>query len=103
MDDFRKFVNDNKLIDVVTSNGLFTWSNQRANFTKISERLERFLINLGWFDSDFRVDSLIIPMSLLDHYPIQLCVSSSLMQAKSYFRFQNMWWRDDTFLQNLVD
>ena len=47
MDDFREFVNDNKLIDVVTSNGFFNWSNRRENFTRISERLDRFLINLG--------------------------------------------------------
>ena len=103
MDDFREFVNDNKLIDVVTSNGFFTWLNQRENFTRFSERLDKFLINSGWFELDFRVESLIIPMSLSNHYPIKLNVSSSSMKSKSCFRFQNMWWRDDTFLQNLAD
>ncbi|XP_059073755.1 uncharacterized protein LOC131029339 [Cryptomeria japonica] len=43
MEDFRDFVSDCKLIDIIHKNGKFTWTNRRLNFANISERLDRFL------------------------------------------------------------
>lgn len=49
MEDFRDFVMQNQLMDVVPKNGTFTWTNRRANFAHISEDwIDISLVNLGW-------------------------------------------------------
>ncbi|XP_057862758.2 uncharacterized protein LOC131071075 [Cryptomeria japonica] len=42
MEDFRDFVNFNEVSDVVSNNGLYTWTNRRLNFSRISKRLDSF-------------------------------------------------------------
>ncbi|XP_057850256.2 uncharacterized protein LOC131060857 [Cryptomeria japonica] len=37
MDDFRDFVSNCKLVDIIPKNGKFTWTNRRLNFSKFSE------------------------------------------------------------------
>ncbi|GLJ38540.1 hypothetical protein SUGI_0785320 [Cryptomeria japonica] len=44
IDDFREFVSNCKLIDIIPKNGRFTWTNKRLNFANISERLDCFLV-----------------------------------------------------------
>ncbi|XP_059073739.1 uncharacterized protein LOC131874401 [Cryptomeria japonica] len=70
MEDFREFVAGNSLFDVKPKNGLFTWTNRRENFSRISERLDRFLVGPFWVDSDFNVDSCILSWTLSDHFPV---------------------------------
>lgn len=70
MEDFRDFVNINHLLDVVPKNGRFMWTNRRANFARIFERLDRFLVGPYWVDSDFNLDTSILPLSLLDHFSV---------------------------------
>ncbi|XP_059068896.1 uncharacterized protein LOC131859315 [Cryptomeria japonica] len=54
MEDFRDFVMQNHLMDVVPKNGTFTWMNRRAKFAHISERLDRHLIGESWLESSFQ-------------------------------------------------
>lgn len=42
MEDFRLFIDDMRVMDIVPKNGKFTWTNKRHNFLNISERLDRF-------------------------------------------------------------
>ncbi|XP_059064820.1 uncharacterized protein LOC131856880 [Cryptomeria japonica] len=72
MEDFREFVASNSLFDVKPKNGLFTWTNRRDKFSRIFERMGRFLVKPHWVDSELNVDSCILPWSLSDHFPIQL-------------------------------
>ncbi|XP_059064893.1 uncharacterized protein LOC131856944 [Cryptomeria japonica] len=53
MEDFRDFVAQNHLMDVVPNNGLFTWTNRRANFAHILERLDKHFIGSYWVESSF--------------------------------------------------
>ncbi|XP_059077921.1 uncharacterized protein LOC131876516 [Cryptomeria japonica] len=53
MEDFRNFVSDNDLFDVVPKSGKFTWTNRRANFSRISERLDRIFVGSFWL-RDFK-------------------------------------------------
>ncbi|XP_059068683.1 uncharacterized protein LOC131859144 [Cryptomeria japonica] len=48
MEDFRNFVIDNNLFDVVPKSGKFTWTNRRANFSRIFERLDRIFVGSFW-------------------------------------------------------
>lgn len=38
--DFKEFVEDNGLIDIIPDNGKYTWTNRRDDFTNIAERLD---------------------------------------------------------------
>ncbi|XP_059067610.1 uncharacterized protein LOC131858395 [Cryptomeria japonica] len=97
MEDFREFVQINKLIDVVPKNGLFTWTNRRAGFAHISERLDRHCIGEFWSNSAMQIEVFIHPISLSDHFPVELKLSEAKPRGKSCFRFQSMWWRDPEF------
>lgn len=44
MMDILDFVDSNHLSNVVPSNGLFTWTNKRNDFSRILERLDRFFL-----------------------------------------------------------
>ena len=41
---FKKFIHGNHLIDLQTSNGIFTWNKKRGGAHQIASRLDRFLI-----------------------------------------------------------
>ena len=44
MEEFDKFICDNDLFEVMTSNGIFSWHNKREGFLQIAEKIDRFLI-----------------------------------------------------------
>lgn len=44
MEDFRIFIDDMQVMDIVPKNGKLTWTNRRQNFSNISERLDRFFV-----------------------------------------------------------
>lgn len=69
MDDFRDFISNCKLIDIIPKNGRFTWTNRRLNFSKIFERLDRFLVGEWWMNANFSLESNIIPQIGSDHFP----------------------------------
>ncbi|KAH7861063.1 hypothetical protein Vadar_021190 [Vaccinium darrowii] len=48
MSDFRKFINDNELIDLGFVGYPFTWNNKRGHGANIRERLDRALVNVKW-------------------------------------------------------
>ncbi|XP_057815879.1 uncharacterized protein LOC131029424 [Cryptomeria japonica] len=57
MEDFRNFVTNNNLFDVVPKFGKFTWTNRRANFSRIYESLDRIFVGSFWLrDSTFEVN-----------------------------------------------
>ncbi|GLJ40786.1 hypothetical protein SUGI_0843510 [Cryptomeria japonica] len=101
VEDFREFVVQNHLLDVVSKNGLFTWTNQRANFAHILERLDRHLIGESWMESSFQVEASILPIFLSDHFPVELKLSEASSKGSNSFKFLNMWWRDGEFISHL--
>ncbi|XP_057857064.2 uncharacterized protein LOC131066335 [Cryptomeria japonica] len=48
MEDFRDFVIENNLFDVIPKIGNFTWTNRRANFNRISESLDKIFARSFW-------------------------------------------------------
>lgn len=101
MEDFRDFVTLNHLFDIIPKNGRYTWTNRRENFTRISKRLDRFLVGPFWLDSSINLDSCILPLSLSDHFPVPLSFKEVDKTSRGSFRFQGMWWRDKDFLPNV--
>ena len=62
------------LIDVKTSNGIFTWNNQRCGGEAISEGLDRFLVSCYWMNNRLLTSSEILDWRGFDHWPIKLLV-----------------------------
>ncbi|XP_057864000.2 uncharacterized protein LOC131072017 [Cryptomeria japonica] len=101
MEDFRDFVTDNNLFDVIPKSGKFTWTNRRANFSKISERLDKIFVGSFWIRGKFDLESIIQPMTLSDHFLVQLNCTIPLTKVKGNFNFLSMWWRDSNFKVNI--
>jgi len=68
----REFIQNNQLMDIQTSNGVFTWTNKRRGTQHIASRLDRFLIsdNAIHLGGDFHAS--IMPQGGSDHWPIML-------------------------------
>ncbi|XP_059077888.1 uncharacterized protein LOC131876487 [Cryptomeria japonica] len=102
MEDFRDFIANCKLVDIHPKNGRFTWTNRRLNFANISKRLDWFLVGEWWINGDYSLETEIVPQIGSDHLPLSLSIAQEVRsQKKNYFKFQSMWWRDETFLKNL--
>jgi len=87
----RDFINNNWLIDIPTSNGIFTWTNKRTGPQQIASRLDRFLIsdNAPYMGGEFTAS--ILPFSGSDHWPIELQWTRPGHHLKRPFRFEEFW------------
>ncbi|GLJ44609.1 hypothetical protein SUGI_0937580 [Cryptomeria japonica] len=101
MEDFRDFVIDNNLFDVIPNSGNFTWTNRRVNFSRILERLDIIFTGSFWIRGKFDLESIILPITLSNHFPVQLNCTIPLSKVKGNFKFLSMWWRDTNFELNI--
>ena len=69
---FKNFINNNWLIDIPFSNGIFTWNNRRVGGQKISSKLHRFLISDNAIHMGGDITSSIFPFAGSNHWPILL-------------------------------
>ena len=63
----RSMIGSLNLIDVKTSNGIFTWNNRRCGGEAISERLDRFLVSCYWMNNRWVTNSEILDWRGSDH------------------------------------
>ncbi|KAF3776930.1 Transposon TX1 uncharacterized protein [Nymphaea thermarum] len=97
MSAFRSFVDEFGLFDVPSTNGTFTWSNNRN--PPILRRLDRIFLSPELF-SAYPSSSLVLgPRHLSDHAPLLLSLlrgGPGIGHAK--FCFELWWLRDDSFV-----
>ncbi|QHN80325.1 Reverse transcriptase [Arachis hypogaea] len=90
LDSFRKFVDDNSLIDIDLKGSRFTWySNPRNNFVT-RERLDRVLVNWKWLNLHQNVVLKAAPAISSDHYALIL-ETQPKVRIKKEFRFEAFW------------
>jgi len=84
----RDFIQDNHLMDIPTTNGIFTWTNKRRGTHHIASRLDRFLLsdNAIHLGGDFNAS--ILPHGGSDHWPIMLQWSRPGTRCNRPFRFE---------------
>eukprot|EP00253_Pinus_taeda_P009705 PITA_09705 len=87
----KNFINSNWLMDVTTSNGIFTWTNKRAGAQQIASRLDRFLISDNATHVGGEFTASIIPCSGSDHWPIELQWNRPGQNLRRPFRFEEFW------------
>eukprot|EP00253_Pinus_taeda_P034473 PITA_34473 len=84
---FRNYIQNNHLMDIHTSNGVYTWSNKRRGSQHIASRLDRFLIsdNAIHLGGDFHAS--IGPQGGSGHWPIMLQWARLSTKSNRPFRF----------------
>lgn len=68
--DFQEFVDEIELVDCEPKNGLFTWNNHTLGFINIAERLDCFLVGLGWMKDNISYEPLILPDFVSNYFSI---------------------------------
>eukprot|EP00253_Pinus_taeda_P031207 PITA_31207 len=93
----KEFIQNNQLMDIQTSNGVFTWTNKRRGTQHIASRLDQFLIsdNAIHLGGDFHAS--IMPQGGSDHWPIMLQWSRLGTRSNRPFRFEAFWLSNPNF------
>ena len=98
MHDFSDFISEFGLMAIPLEGGLFTWSNNRE--VSVKSRIDCFLLTLEWVDHFGLVNQRRLPRLLSDHFPI-LLDCRRIVGGKSPFRFENMWLKEDCFVDRV--
>eukprot|EP00253_Pinus_taeda_P023512 PITA_23512 len=72
MDKFNEMIEDLRLVDIQTINGICTWNNRTGGENQIASRLDRFLVSEAVMNKDVFVEAKIIPSLGSDHWAIRL-------------------------------
>ena len=95
--DFAEFTVDQGLTDLPLAGGVSTWSN-----TLSWSKLDRFLVSLEW---ELCYPGLVQKKLLhvcSDHMPI-LLTRGGIQNGKHSFKFENMWLKDEGFVEKVRD
>eukprot|EP00253_Pinus_taeda_P019282 PITA_19282 len=100
--EFHNFLDNMKLVNKRTSNGLFTWNNKRGGGSQVASKLDRFLIleDLMLIGMDMKMR--ILPFGGSDHWPLQLEVQGIGTLKNRPFRFENIWLTHPDFISNIA-
>eukprot|EP00253_Pinus_taeda_P030070 PITA_30070 len=97
---FQTFTDNMKLVDIVTSNGLFTWNNKRGGESQVASNLDRFMISKDLILIDKEMTARVLPFRGLD--PVQLEVQGIGTPRNKPFRFENIWFSHPDFISNIA-
>ena len=64
---FHNFITNMKLVDMETSNGIFTWNKKRGGSTQVASKLDRFMVLEELLLRGSNITALILPFGGLDH------------------------------------
>ena len=95
---FSAFISKQSLVDLPLVGGTFTRSNSREVASR--SRLDRFLLSTDWKENFLFVCQRHLSRLLSDHFPI-LLEGGNLHGGKKPFRFENMWLKDEGFLERV--
>eukprot|EP00253_Pinus_taeda_P017271 PITA_17271 len=76
---FNDMIDELRLVDIQTINGICTWNNRRGGKNQIASRLDRFLVSEPVMNKDVFVEEKIMPCLGSNHWPIRL---ESTVQGK---------------------
>jgi exonuclease III len=83
--DFNNLIEDLRLIDLDTSNGIHTWTNRRTGAHQITCKLDRFLLSESLMLDGTAMEATIVNLPGSDHWPIQLWMDISATLGKKPF------------------
>ena len=101
VEEFSKFINTAKMVDLKTNNGQFTWNNKRMSQHQVATRLDRFLVSESIFMQGLTLDCNILPWGGSDHWPVQLEAGFQTTPKKRPFKFEKFWMEHPTFKERI--
>jgi hypothetical protein len=69
---FNKLIEEMHLVDIRTTNGLFTWQNKHSGERHIASRLDHFLVSESIMVGRGEIGATVLPTIGSDHWPICL-------------------------------
>lgn len=90
-----------QLVDMETSNGIFTWNNKRGGPTQVASKLDKFMVSKELLLKGSNITAFILPFGGSDHWPVQLEASLFGKPRNTPFRFENAWLTHSDFLTNI--
>ena len=95
-------LSDYGLSNLLYSRARHTWSNLRVGDRRISEKIDRILVNDAWLDlfSDSR--AVFDCPDVSDHSPCRVFIYEKMKKRRPPFRFKNVWCSEEGFL-NFVE
>lgn len=103
MDMFNDMIADQRLVDMLTINGIYTWNNRRGGKNQIASRLDRFLVYESIMNRDVFLEAKIMLALGSDHWPIRLVIDIKKNSGKKSFRFESFWLRNPHFLEKVEE
>ena len=96
--EFSNFISEQGFIDIPLQRGSFTWSNSCE--VALKARLDRFLFSADWEDKFPSISQRRLSRMLFDHFLIVL-EGGSFQRSRRPFRFENMWLKDEGFVEGV--
>lgn len=90
-----------KLVDIDTSNGLFTWNNKRGGESQVASKLDRFIISEDLMLTSLDMTVRILPFGGSDQWPVQFEVTGIGTPKNRPFRFENILLTHPEFISNI--
>jgi len=90
-------INELELVDLETTNNLYTWSNKRTGDRHIASRLDRFLLSEPILMEGGELVALVLPTAGSDHWPISLEWRRPGENMRRPFRFEQFWLTKEDF------
>ena len=79
------------MVDIETTNEMFTWKNKRTGYRHIASRLDRFLVSEQVVTGRGDVGASVLTSAGSDHWPISLEWGNTRIFIKRPFRFEKFW------------
>lgn len=103
MEMFSEMINEQRLVDILTINGVYTWNNRRGGKNQIASRLGRFLVSESIMNRDVFIEAKIMPTLGSDHWPVRLEIDIKKNSGKRPFRFEAFSLRDPKFMEKVEE
>ena len=95
---FSDFIKGNYLVDLPLEGASFTWF--RDSRSVCMSRIDRTLASVDWVDHFGNVSQRVLPRVVFDHCPL-LVVAGSVNKGRSAFKFENMWLKEEGFVERV--
>lgn len=89
--DFKVYIQQNRLTDLPFNNDIFTWNNKRSGTQQIASRLDGFLISDNFVHLGGDICASILPLAGSDHLPISLQWKNPGNSNRKPFKFEAFW------------
>jgi len=100
---FQTFIDNIKLVDIVMSNGTFTWNNKKRRSVSGGLKLDRFIISEDLMLKDKDIVARVLPFGGSDHWSVQLEIQGIGTPRNRPFRLENIWLSHPDFINNIAN